>query len=86
MEAHHRKLRSQGGGHGLENLLALCPGCHEWAHKHPAEAVLGGFIVPRLANPAVRAVILHDGRTVRLDEDGGYDVVWDDAAEGGEAA
>lgn len=76
MEAHHRKLRSQGGGHGLTNLLALCPTCHAWCHEHPTGARLSGWIVPSVADPAFRGVLLHDGRTVRLTTDGGYDVCW----------
>ena len=77
MEAHHRKLRSRGGGHGLENLAALCPACHRWCHEHPQAATEAGFIVPSVADPGARAVVLHDGRTVRLTVDGAYDVLWD---------
>lgn len=74
-EAHHRKLRSQGGLHGLENLACLCPDCHRAVHAHPTTAVLAGWIVPSVCDPAIRAVQLHDGRTVLLTSDGGYDVV-----------
>lgn len=78
MEAHHRKLRSQGGGHDLTNLLALCPACHRWCHDHPSVARFSGWIVPRVSDPAARGVQLHDGRTVRLLEDGRYDVIWNE--------
>lgn len=85
-ECHHRKLRSQGGRDDVTNLVALCPGpqgCHSWAHQNPAEAKAAGWIVRSGSDPANVAVVLHDGRTVRLDslEDGaGYDVCWDTAA------
>jgi hypothetical protein len=81
LEAHHRKLRSQGGGHGMENLLALCPECHGWCHGNPAGARMSGWIVTSAGNPAHRGVVLHDGRTVRLSEDGTYDICWDDSEE-----
>jgi len=81
MEAHHRLLRSQGGKHGLENLAGLCPECHRWCHAHPTLARAAGWIVPSGGDPATRAVLLWDGRTVRLTEDGGYDVVFDQPEE-----
>ncbi len=80
MEAHHRHLRSQGGKHGLENLMALCPACHhDRVHAHPTWAKEKGYIVPQVAgrhDPASYAVQLWDGRTVRLTETGGYDTVF----------
>ncbi len=79
MEAHHRKLRSQGGGHELSNLVALCPKCHhDRVHAHPLWARMQGWMVPGLGNysPAEWAVILGDGRTVRLTDDGHYDTVF----------
>lgn len=82
-EWHHRKLRSQGGDDTITNSLALCHHCHEWAHQHPEDARMRGLIVPRVSDPAERAVNLWDGRVVRLTEDGGYDVIFD--AEGGAA-
>lgn len=81
MEAHHRKLRSQGGCHEVFNLAALCPGCHSWCHRNPAGARMDGFIVPAAAEPQVRGLLLHDGRTVLLTDDGGYDVVFNDREE-----
>jgi len=41
---HHVKRRSQGGGHEVENLLAVCFGCHEWIHANPAEAFEKGLL------------------------------------------
>lgn len=77
---HHRKLRSQGGPDTIVNAVALCHDCHtlapEAVHRQVAQARADGWIVRREADPAQVAVILYDGRTVRLDADGGYDVVW----------
>lgn len=82
MEAHHRMLRSQGGGHGLENLTALCPRCHhDEIHAHPSYAKSKGFIVPSGGDPACRALHLFDGRIVRLTPDGTYDELWDERGE-----
>lgn len=81
MEAHHRMLRSQGGGHGMENLTALCPTHHRWCHGNPAGARMRGFIVPRAADPRKRGVVLWNGRTVTLAEDGTYDLVIESDSE-----
>ena len=32
-EVHHIKARADGGGHELENLLSICPSCHEEATR-----------------------------------------------------
>lgn len=46
---HHRQRRREGG-HGVENLIALCgsgtTGCHGWAHANPAAARALGYILP----------------------------------------
>jgi len=46
---HHRQRRREGG-HGVENLIALCgsgtTGCHGWAHANPEAARARGYIVP----------------------------------------
>lgn len=77
MEAHHRKLRSRGGGHELSNLIAACPRCHhEKVHAHPEWATRAGFMVATPVDPASWAVTLNDGRVVRLTDDGGYDLVF----------
>lgn len=78
LEAHHRKLRSQGGLHGVENLLAACPAHHRQIHANPTWARTHGYIVPGIGDydPAEWAVILHDGRTVRMTAAGGYDLVF----------
>lgn len=81
-QAHHRKLRSQGGLDAVENLLAVCGYCHEWVHAHPSVAQLNGWIVPRHADPAIRGVVLHDRRLVLLDPDGSYVELLDPPEEG----
>lgn len=74
--AHHRQLRSRGGGHTLDNLTWLCgsgtTGCHGRVHAHPAAATERGFIVASWDAPETAPVRLHDGRLVLLGEDGGY--------------
>lgn len=42
---HHKKLRSQGGGHELSNLLACCFICHNLIHANPAMASRKGHLV-----------------------------------------
>lgn len=77
VEAHHRWLRGQLGPDLPSNLAALCRGCHDWCHDHPAAAVAEGWIlqapydllVPvRIAGPA-------GAFTARLTDDYGYDII-----------
>lgn len=49
---HHRKARSQGGGHEPWNLLVITPQVHDWIHAHPDAAKTGGWIVDPVMNPA----------------------------------
>ena len=42
---HHRKLRSQGGGHELTNLVLIHAECHEWTHANPTAAYVLGWMV-----------------------------------------
>jgi hypothetical protein len=35
LEAHHRVPRERGGRDAVENLVALCVGCHQAAHADP---------------------------------------------------
>jgi len=42
---HHKILRSQGGKHTVENLLAVCMPCHTFIHNNPQVSVDNGWIV-----------------------------------------
>ncbi|MCY4726731.1 HNH endonuclease signature motif containing protein [Nocardioides sp. STR2] len=59
-ECHHRKLRSRGGPDTFGNLVALCSGCHHWAHHNVALATDRGFIVPSWMDPDEMPVWRHD--------------------------
>jgi len=49
---HHRKLRSRGGGHELENLALVSSSCHSYAHANPAIAMAHGWIVRGESDPS----------------------------------
>ena len=69
---HHRKLRSQGGEHTVENLTGICHRCHYWLHAHPAIAYANGWLVKGAKDPAkipfrrrgVLSFLRKDGRTI----------------------
>ena len=42
---HHRKMRSQGGGHTEENLVVLCHQCHSYIHQNPAWSYERGLLI-----------------------------------------
>ena len=42
---HHRKMRSAGGSHSVDNLLALCHACHDWIHANPEESYARGWLL-----------------------------------------
>lgn len=48
---HHRKLRSQGGEHTVENGLYICHACHEYIHAHPKESYEKGWLVKSFGKP-----------------------------------
>jgi 5-methylcytosine-specific restriction endonuclease McrA len=48
-QAHHLRLRSQGGADDAGNLLAVCAPCHGYIHRNVAWAVERGFIWQRRA-------------------------------------
>lgn len=79
--AHHRKLRSQGGGEQPSNKLPLCgsgtTGCHGHWHHHRDQASRLGYIVEATADPAAIPyyslpwgswVLPRDDETVKLIE------------------
>lgn len=68
-ELHHRRRR-RDGGHGTENCVAACLGCHQWFHSHPADARDCGWIVSAYDdNPAETPMKCWYG-WVLLDSDG----------------
>ena len=69
---HHRQLRSQGGGHTVENLIAVCSSCHTWFHREVAVATSQGWIVRSVHEPG-EVPMKYRGRTVVLTEDGGVE-------------
>lgn len=48
-DAHHRKLKSQGGQDTLENLAYLCRQCHDHVHLNREESVRDGWIISESA-------------------------------------
>lgn len=60
-ECHHRRLRAQGGGNALSNLLALCPGCHVEAHSRRLEwSEPRGYVLRSGSDPWSTPVLRHD--------------------------
>jgi hypothetical protein len=58
-QAHHRKMRSQGGNNELTNLMHVCHGCHSKIHQFPERSYGMGFLVRSHEDPAtVRRVEL----------------------------
>jgi hypothetical protein len=45
-DAHHRKLKSQGGKDEAANLLPVCSSCHRFIHLFPEMSKGEGWIVP----------------------------------------
>lgn len=78
-DAHHRRLRSQGGTDTPPNLVAVHHVCHVLGgrsiHERPAWARLRGLIVPSWRDVATAGFLLPDGRQVLLTDDGRYAVV-----------
>ena len=69
-QLHHRQLRSQGGEHTVENIIAVCAADHSRFHREVAEAQSQGWIVRSTQEPA-EVPMKYRGRTVVLTEDGG---------------
>jgi hypothetical protein len=51
-QAHHRKLKSRGGGDEMENLLYVLPEHHALIHANPAWAAAHGYMVSSMWDPA----------------------------------
>lgn len=54
---HHRKLRSQGGEHTVENVVHICHRCHRWIHHHPAQSYEWGLLVKGSHDPELVQVL-----------------------------
>ena len=63
--AHHRRARSQGGTHTLDNLILLHTACHRQVHANPLWARGHGMIVPSWADPADRPPVTCDDPTCK---------------------
>ena len=68
---HHRKLRSQGGGHNIGNCLMCCRACHRAIHADVGLSYEQGWLVKSHTNP-LEAPCLRRGEYVVLDDEGGY--------------
>lgn len=68
---HHRKLRSQGGGHEVTNGLAVCRSCHEAIHADPATSYENGWLVRSCHDPKDRLVVRR-GWWAELTREGGF--------------
>lgn len=75
---HHRRLKGRGGtdkpdAHLPQNLLLLCPPCHELVHgPDRAEIQRCGWIVPSTGDPALVPVVLWLDHFRYLTPSGGY--------------
>lgn len=69
-EWHHRKLRSQGGEHTVENGLGICPACHRMIHLNPGQSYQRGWLVKSTHDPA-DVPVTRRGLVVLLDKQGG---------------
>lgn len=47
---HHRKRRSQGGPHDVENVIPLCSAHHSWVHSEPQRSYDLGLMI-RASDP-----------------------------------
>ena len=45
VHAHHKRLRSQGGGHDPALMVWVCSVAHSWIHSHPMQAHAFGLIL-----------------------------------------
>ena len=68
MDLHHRKLRSQGGQHTVENLLYVHDGCHSEIHDRVELAYKLGLLVRSYLDPADVPVHPFGSLTILADE------------------
>lgn len=68
---HHRKMRSQGGEHTEENLLAVCSACHTAIHNSGAWSYQRELLVHAWAEPKL-PLAYYRGIYRKEDKDGTY--------------
>lgn len=72
-DVHHRKKRSAGGEHSLDNALWVCRGCHQYLEDHPAWSFERGLLVHSWDTPTWPPVYFRGRMTQREEEDDGQD-------------
>lgn len=74
LAAHHRKLRSAGGGNDLHNLVVLCGPCHDLVHSRRLEVgePEGWIISPYWPGARSVAIKHHREGWVLLSDSGEY--------------
>lgn len=65
---HHRRMRSQGGGHHVANGLAVCSACHSRIHATPSFSYERGFLVHGWEEPADRPVLRRGSWSLLYDD------------------
>jgi hypothetical protein len=82
LDVHHRWMRSAGSDDRACNRLTLCRGDHDWVHRNPQAARLGGWLLSRYADPA-RIPVSHTlwpAGPILLLDDGGIQI-WQEESE-----
>lgn len=67
---HHRRLRSQQGGHEVANLIHICHMCHDWIHRNPRESYQRGLLVRSTCDPELEVLMYRCSEWVFLRPDG----------------
>lgn len=71
---HHRKMRSQGGEHTVENIVHVCAADHHAVHMRPAIAYSKGWLVKSTRDPRHEPFFRRGGAVLLL-EDGEFEHV-----------
>ena len=70
-DVHHRQRRREAG-HAVCILVWLCRACHGWAHGHPADAKVAGFIIPPWEKEPASVPLHSYAGWVLFDDEGSY--------------
>jgi len=68
-DAHHRKLRSQGGLNTWDNQVGICRTCHNSIHANPALSYEWGWLVYSWDTPSTVPITYHARGRVLLGTD-----------------